>query len=1487
MKIQSNPFVRAAALSATIILSINSALATIYTWDGGAASTNWTDADNWNPNGVQAPLGVTAAHRINVNSTQKLIYNHAGITNYTGDPTASTGGGRALVIGNGANARGEMEITAGTFSANNAGAADIIGNGTGAIATLTINGGTFIGSSHSTGTSLGLGGGPTSTVNVLAGTATFSLLNLNATTATVNLNNGVLAVNRITGNNGTKNFNFNGGTLRARQNDAAFISGLTALNVNSSGAVIDTNTFNVTIANSLRDGGGGGGLTKNSAGTLTLTAAPTYTGPTVINGGMLALNLSTPLTYNNNISGAGSLAIGGQVTLGGTNTYLGATNVNSGSLTLNGSLTSDVTVLGGANLAGEGSTTGALDFTGASTLTFNTATPGALTAASIDATGATITVAPTGGTAGADIVVLQAADGITGTIGSNFLGNSRVSLSYNGDQTQLLANYSPATLTWKGDDLTNSSFWDTDTTSNWDNGGSPGTFLAGDNVLFNDTATNFTVAIQAQVLPGNVTFNHSSINDYTVNGAAIGGGANLIKNGTGVLTLNNANTYTGTTTITAGTVVMGNNAALGSVTGGTTVAANAILDINGKNLSTEVITISGAGDGSGAVINTGAEQISALGRLVLSADAAIGGTSTRWDIRNSSPTIDMAGFTLTKAGSNYVGFVAVSLSNPGDIDVAEGTLSFQTSTTMGGSDANTITVRNGAILSSWRAESQIDWGLVLENGSTLRAESAANSTQNIWAGPVTLENAGTITVDAVGTMTISGAISGTGSTIDKTSTGVAFISGANDYTGTTTVSAGSLVLQNPSALGTTDSGTSVASGARVELDNLTITGEDITIAGNGGNFFGALQGRAGSSIWTGSVTVDADHTRIGTQKGATLEVSGVISDNGTPHNIVFRPEDATATLTLSGANTFAGPASVIGGVVNVSSLNSVIGGSPSSNLGAPTTEANGTIKMSSGGTGTLRYTGIGETTDRVIDLQGTTFGAFIDQSGTGLLKFTSDLTATGAGIKTLTLSGSTVGTGELAGAIVDNSATNKTSLNKNGSGTWTVSGPNTFTGNVTINGGVLRITNSSSLGTGVKTVTINATANKWLELDGSGGNITLPSDISFNTSGINGAIRNTAGDNVISGNFTMTIGNGSTKILSDNAGSLTLNGNIAANTTTRVLDLSGDSIANNTFNGVLSNASSPGLAKTGSGTWTLNGINLHTGATTITGGTLILGSTGSIDASTNLSISAGAELDTTAKASHTLPATVSFGLDGDSDTSGLIDATGQELDIDGAAVTFNVTGTLTAPAYVLANYASISGTAAFASATPPTGYTLDYAYNSGTQIALVQATGSAYDTWVDSFFPGETDPTIIGANADPDGDGASNLLEFALNGIPNDGSNNGLYASLVQDASAPVGNELTLIAAVRDGATFADSGSPVVQTTTVDGVVYSIQGSLDLITLPGSDVSHAAGPADTAPVATGLPDLTGTDWEYHTFKLDASEGLGGKGFLRVKVEAAP
>jgi autotransporter-associated beta strand protein len=159
------------------------------------------------------------------------------------------------------------------------------------------------------------------------------------------------------------------------------------------------------------------------------------------------------------------------------------------------------------------------------------------------------------------------------------------------------------------------------------------------------------------------------------------------------------------------------------------------------------------------------------------------------------------------------------------------------------------------------------------------------------------------------------------------------------------------------------------------------------------------------------------------------------------------------TMVLTGANTYAGKTVIKAGRFIVNSIKAV--GGEANALGQPLL-ADATIAIgATTASGNLTYIGTGDTTDRVIDLAGTTGGVTLDQSGTGLLKFTSALTATGNGAKTLTLQGSTAGTGEIAGAIVD--STGVTALTKNGSGTWTLSSPNTFTGRTTVNGGTLAL----------------------------------------------------------------------------------------------------------------------------------------------------------------------------------------------------------------------------------------------------------------------------------------------------------------------------------------------------------------------------------------------------------------------------------------------
>jgi autotransporter-associated beta strand protein len=208
--------------------------------------------------------------------------------------------------------------------------------------------------------------------------------------------------------------------------------------------------------------------------------------------------------------------------------------------------------------------------------------------------------------------------------------------------------------------------------------------------------------------------------------------------------------------------------------------------------------------------------------------------------------------------------------------------------------------------------------------------------------------------------------------------------------------------------------------------------------------------------------------------------------------------------------------------------------------------------------------------------------------------------------------------GQIQGAITGTGL----GLTKQGEGSLTLSGTNTFTGGVTISTGELKITNASALGTGPKI--INAQNLGYVSLDGTAGNISLASSLSFTTAGL--SILNTAGDNVISGTVKTIAGNGSSTITSD-GGSLTLAGNVDSGATgNRILELSGTSTGTNTVSGSISNGTATlAVTKSGAGNWTLtNATNSYTGATNINGGKLVVD--GNISTSSLTTVASGATL---------------------------------------------------------------------------------------------------------------------------------------------------------------------------------------------------------------------------------------------------------------------
>jgi autotransporter-associated beta strand protein len=198
------------------------------------------------------------------------------------------------------------------------------------------------------------------------------------------------------------------------------------------------------------------------------------------------------------------------------------------------------------------------------------------------------------------------------------------------------------------------------------------------------------------------------------------------------------------------------------------------------------------------------------------------------------------------------------------------------------------------------------------------------------------------------------------------------------------------------------------------------------------------------------------------------------------------------------------------------------------------------------------------------------------------------------------------------------------SIIHSGTGTTTLSANNSFTGNVTVNAGTLKITSSEALGTGTKSFFMQGT-NRVLQLSN---NITLDPNITLTVStnsGDGAGISSIDGNNRIEGPVNISTGNPGLNI-SCTAGSLHISGNITSTTTGRTLYLGGSSTGANTVSGVIRETVGNLLTviKQGNGTWTWTAANTYTGATAINGGTLLVN--GSVASPAALTIASGARL---------------------------------------------------------------------------------------------------------------------------------------------------------------------------------------------------------------------------------------------------------------------
>ncbi|MGC4013006.1 MAG: autotransporter-associated beta strand repeat-containing protein [Luteolibacter sp.] len=180
--------------------------------------------------------------------------------------------------------------------------------------------------------------------------------------------------------------------------------------------------------------------------------------------------------------------------------------------------------------------------------------------------------------------------------------------------------------------------------------------------------------------------------------------------------------------------------------------------------------------------------------------------------------------------------------------------------------------------------------------------------------------------------------------------------------------------------------------------------------------------------------------------------------------------------------------------------------------------------------------------------------------------------------------------------------------------------------------------------------------------------------------------------------------------------------------------------------------------------------------------------------------------------------------------------------------------------------------------------TLVIRYNDGGKITATAIVPDPYVIWATN--KGLTAGTNDDKGSDPDHDGVNNLAEFAFNGNPLSGTSGVQAVTKV----ATVGGEkvLTITVPVRTGTVFPDSvGSTQLVSDVKDGVVYHIQGSLDLADWLSLNVDEVTNPSDIAVVQAGLT-IPETGWTNRSFFIPFSDPVGNvRMFLRAKVEEAP
>lgn len=384
--------------------------------------------------------------------------------------------------------------------------------------------------------------------------------------------------------------------------------------------------------------------------------------------------------------------------------------------------------------------------------------------------------------------------------------------------------------------------------------------------------------------------------DATINSGTAGGGTAVTKEGTGNLTLGGGNAFTGQLVINAGRVTVNAGGTQGSVANatGNLAGASSIVINNGGTLDFRGSSTTNLSTGANTVgSNSKAITVNTGGTLLASSINSLG----YWN-QNQYPNIIMAGGTFTSVMPSYINRVTINQAS-----TVNGAGAFQSWQTSGD-----FVVAN--------ADSVIGSGIRLnDNSPTFNVASA--KTLSI-SGPVTNFNGATSTGTGKFGLTKSGA-------------GTLVLSGANNFGGIATVSAGTLKLGSASALGAVGNGTSVTSGAVLDLNGQTIGAEPLTLNGTGMSPGGAVTNSSNAPASFGGPVTVATASGIGGSGNFTL--SGVITGS------------ASLVKTGGGAVTlgnysfgFTGTTTVGGGALVIT------GGLPNSNVSV----ADGAILVAAG-----------------------------------------------------------------------------------------------------------------------------------------------------------------------------------------------------------------------------------------------------------------------------------------------------------------------------------------------------------------------------------------------------------------------------------------------------------------------------------------------------------------------------------------------------------